>query len=150
MPRAVNQVVPWQTIYWDLGIAGQYFPWNEGRLNGQSLLKLFIHCLRLEFRVNCLGLLSLHPAIQEPQRWSKLAAGIGISSRLEILQSFSEYKSWLKKGAFTTEGITMKRSCGYNSFMIILDLCKDSCVWVTDSPLERITQTFLNISLWLC
>lgn len=132
-----NSGFPWQTIYWDLRMAGQCFPRNEGWPNGHSLLKLSIHCLRLEFTVSCLGWLSLHLSFQEPQRRSKWATEIGISSRLEILQSFSEYKSWLKKAAFTIEGITPKRSCGYNGFMIILDLCKDSCVWVTDSTLER-------------
>lgn len=47
--------------------AGQYFPWNEGSPNGQSLLKLSIPCLSPEFTVNCLGWLSLHPSFQDPQ-----------------------------------------------------------------------------------
>lgn len=120
----------------ELGDSWTVFPRNEGCINGQSLLKLSVRSLR-QNSVNCLGWLALHLNFQEPQRWSKWATGIGISSRLEILQSFSEYKSWLKRAAFTIEGITPKRSCGYNGFMIILDLCKDSCVWVTDPTLER-------------
>lgn len=123
----------------------QYFPWNKGSPNDQSLLKLSIPCLSLEFIVNCLGWLSLHPSFQDPQRWSKWATERGISSRLEILQTFSEYKSWLYKAAFTIEGIPPKRSCGHNGFMIILDLCKDSCVWVTDSTLEKSHEHSLTL-----
>lgn len=137
MASTIHQSCSMANNLWDFRIAGQYLPCNEGWLNGQSWLKLSIYCLRLGFTVNCPGWFSIHPSFQEPQRRSKWATEIGTSSRLEILQSFSECKSWLERAAFTIEGITPERSCGYNGFLIILDHCKDSCVWVTDSTLER-------------